>query len=185
MHTTCFPPDHIAVSLHPGRAYAEGLDDIDGMRDAPVGISKWSQANLQYALHEAVRTGVKARGAGLFTDVDFSTTGGRATLPKASAVNTPSAAAKLFDNSKARSPLFADTVSSMLAFIRAAVASCPVAILIWLSCHGSASEGCQGCRRKVGCRKEAARLKGSVRVRSNSFVVHSTYHWSPMRLSVQ
>ena len=76
MHTTCFPPDHIAVSLHPGRACAEGLVDIDGERDAPVGISKWSQANLQYALHEAVRTGVKARGAGLFTDVDFSTTGG-------------------------------------------------------------------------------------------------------------
>ena len=118
-----FPPDHIAVSLHPGRACAEGLVDIDGERDAPVGISKWSQANLQYALHEAVRTGVKARGAGLFTDVDFSTTEGRATLPEASAVYTPSAAAKLFDNSKARSPLFADTVSSMLAFIRAAVVS--------------------------------------------------------------
>ena len=111
------------MSLHPGRACAEGLVDIDGERDAPVGISKWSQANLKYALHEAVRTGVKARGAGLFTDVDFSTTGGRATLPEASAVNTPSAAAKLFDNSKARSPLFADTVSSMLAFIRAAVVS--------------------------------------------------------------
>ena len=73
----------------------------------------------------------------------------------------------------------------MLAFIRAAVASCPVAILIWLSCHGSASEGCQGCRRKVGCRKEAARLKGSVRVRSNSFVVHSTYHWSRCRCGYQ
>ena len=65
---------------------AEGLINIDGV-DAPVGISKWSQANLEYALHEAVRTGVKARGAGLFTDVGFSTTGGRATLPEASDVD--------------------------------------------------------------------------------------------------
>ena len=124
MHTTCFPPDHIAASLHPGRA-GGGCLVFEGEFDAPVGISRWSQAYLQYALHEAVRTGATARDAGLFTDVDFSTTEGRATLPESSAVYTPSAAAKLFDNSKARSPLlpFADTVSSMLTFIRAAVVS--------------------------------------------------------------
>jgi hypothetical protein len=112
------------VSLHPGRAGAGGLV-FEGELDAPVGISRWSQAYLQYALHEAVRTGATARDAGLFTDVDFSTVEGRATLPESSAVYTPSAAAKLFDNSKARSPLlpFADTVSSMLAFIHAAVVS--------------------------------------------------------------
>ena len=80
------------------------------------------------ALHETVRTGAKAQDAGLFTDVDFSTAEGRATLPESSAVYTLSAAAKNFDNSKARSPLlpFADTVSSMLAFfhiIHAAVGS--------------------------------------------------------------
>jgi hypothetical protein len=112
------------VSLHPGRAGAGGLV-FEGELDAPVGISRWSQAYLQYALHEAVRTGALARDAGLFTDVDFSTAEGRATLPESSAVYTPSAAAKFFDISKARSPLlpFADTVSSMLAFIHAAVVS--------------------------------------------------------------
>ena len=82
------------------------------------------------ALHETVRTGAKARDAGLFTDVDFSTAEGRATLPESSAVYIPSAAAKFFDNSKARSPLlpFADTVSSMLAFFHSSTQpSCPVA----------------------------------------------------------
>jgi len=123
------------VSLHPG-AGAGGLV-VDGKRDAPVDFSRWSQVYLQYTLHEAVRTGAKARDVGLFADVDFRTTEGQATLPEASAVYTPPAAALLFDNSKARSPLvlFAeDTVSSMLAFIRAAVVSwhiCGLAAIRW------------------------------------------------------
>jgi len=137
------------VSLHPG-AGVGGLV-FDGKSDAPVGLSRWSQVYLQYTHHEAARTDAKARDVRLFADVDFSTTEGHATLPEASAVYTPPAAALLFDNSKARSPLvlFADTVSSMLAFIRAAVVSCRIsglAAIRWkcLPCKAAAEKSAAG-----------------------------------------
>ena len=111
------------------------------------------------ALHETVRTGAKARDAGLFTDVDFSTAEGRATLPESSAVYTPSVAAKNFDTSKALSPLlpFADT-SRACSTSRIHPRSRRVpSQRRELRCHG---------RRKVDCcRKEMALLKRSVQVR--------------------
>ena len=122
-------PAPLAVAVKHGYAGAGALV-FEGSCDAPAGVSRWSHAHLQHALHEAVVSGSKARGtetreAAFFADVDYSSTEGRATLPEAGAVYTPATALSFFDNSKDDSPLvpFAETSSSMVAFIRAAVVS--------------------------------------------------------------
>ena len=109
---------------------APELSSFEGWCVAPAGVSRWIQAYLQHALHEAVLCGSEAHGtetreAVFFADVDYSSAEGRATLPEAGAVYTPAMAWSFFDNSKDGSPLvpFAETSSSMVAFIRAAVVS--------------------------------------------------------------